>query len=86
MTQKQFSFTDNHLDKATTKTLLLEILSHTISFYELNQFGAVIRNDQHNPIKEEKLVQLKQTLTDLQAYLDNESERAFNVSIQINID
>ena len=86
MTPKQFSFTDNHLDNATTKTLLLEILSHTISFYELNQFGAVIRNDQQNPINEEKLVQLKQTLADVQAYLDNESERAFNVSIQINID
>jgi hypothetical protein len=86
MIPKQLSFTENHLDKATTKTFLLEMLSHTISFYELNHFGAVIRNDHQNPFNEKKLMQLKQTLVDLKSYLDNESERAFNVSIQINID
>ena len=86
MTPKQFSFTDNHLDKATTKTLLLEILSHTIEFYRLNQFGAQIRNDQKSNINEQKLQQLKQTVEDIQSFLESESDRNFNVSIQINID
>ena len=86
MSTKTFSIIEKDLDKANTKTLLLEMLSHTIEFYELNQFGAQIRNDQKSNINEQKLQQLKQTVEDIQSYLDNESDRNFNVSIQINID
>jgi hypothetical protein len=86
MSTKTFSIIEKDLDKGNTKTLLLEMLSHTIEFYELNQFGAQIRNDQKNPINEQKLLQLKKAVSEVQNYLDNESDRNFNVSIQINID
>lgn len=86
MSTKTFSIIEKDLDKANTKTLLLEMLSHTIEFYELNQFGAQIRNDQKSNINEQKLQQLKQTVEDIQSFLESESDRSFNVSIQINID
>ena len=86
MTTKKFSIIEKDLDKANTKTMLLEMLSHTIEFYRLNQFGAQIRNDQKSNINEQKLQQLKQTVEDIQSFLESESDRTFNVSIQINID
>ena len=86
MSTKTFSIIEKDLDKANTKTLLLEMLSHTIEFYELNQFGAQIRNDQKSNINEQKLQQLKQTVEDIQSFLESESDRNFNVSIQIKID
>jgi hypothetical protein len=62
------------------------MLNHTVEFYKLNQFGDEIRNDKSVVNYESKIAELKNTINEVQTYLDKEKERDFNISIQISID
>ena len=57
-----------------------------VEFYKLNQFGDEIRNDKSVVNYESKIAELKNTINEVQTYLDKEKERDFNISIQISID
>ena len=86
MTNNTFAFTDQAVNKDTAKYVLLEMLNHTVEFYKLNQFGDEIRNDKSVVNYESKIAELKNTINEVQTYLDKEKERDFNISIQISID
>jgi hypothetical protein len=86
MTNNTFAFRDQAVNKDTAKYVLLEMLNHTVEFYKLNQFGDEIRNDKSKVNYESKIAELKNTINDVQTYLDKEKERDFNISIQISID
>ncbi|MFN5987457.1 MAG: hypothetical protein ACK42B_11315 [Chitinophagaceae bacterium] len=86
MTNNTFAFRDQAVNKDTAKYVLLEMLNHTVEFYKLNQFGDEIRNDKSVVNYESKIAELKNTINDVQTYLDKEKERDFNISIQISID
>ena len=86
MTNNTFAFRDQAVNKDTAKYVLLEMLNHTVEFYKLNQFGDEIRNDRSVVNYESKIAELKNTINDVQTYLDKEKERDFNISIQISID
>lgn len=86
MTNNTFAFRDQTVNKDTAKYVLLEMLNHTVEFYKLNQFGDEIRNDKSVVNYESKIAELKNTINEVQTYLDKEKERDFNISIQISID
>jgi len=86
MTNNTFAFRDQAVNKDTAKNVLLEMLNHTVEFYKLNQFGDEIRNDKSVVNYESKIAELKNTINEVQTYLDKEKERDFNISIQISID
>lgn len=86
MTNNTFAFRDQAVNKDTAKYVLLEMLNHTVEFYKLNQFGDEIRNEKSVVNYESKIAELKNTINDVQTYLDKEKERDFNISIQISID
>lgn len=86
MTNNTFAFRDQAVNKDTAKYVLLEMLNHTVEFYKLNQFGDEIRNDESRVNYESKIAELKNTINEVQTYLDKEKERDFNISIQISID
>jgi hypothetical protein len=86
MTNNTFAFRDQAVNKDTAKYVLLEMLNHTVEFYKLNQFGDEIRNDKSVVNYESKIAELKNTINEVQTYLDKEKERDFNISIQISID
>ncbi|MFN5254043.1 MAG: hypothetical protein ACK5BD_07930 [Chitinophagaceae bacterium] len=86
MTNNTFAFRDQAVNKDTAKYVLLEMLNHTVEFYKLNQFGDEIRNDKSVVNYESKIAELKNTINDVQTYLDKEKERDFNISVQISID
>jgi len=86
MTNNTFAFRDQAVNKDTAKYVLLEMLNHTVEFYKLNQFGDEIRTDKSGVNYESKIAELKNTINEVQTYLDKEKERDFNISIQISID
>lgn len=86
MTNNTFAFRDQAVNKDTAKYVLLEMLNHTVEFYKINQFGDEIRNDKSGVNHESKIAELKNTINEVQTYLDKEKERDFNISIQISID
>jgi hypothetical protein len=86
MTNNTFAFRDQAVNKDTAKYVLLEMLNHTVEFYKLNQFGDEVRNDRRTLNYESKIVELQNTINNVQTYLEKEKERDFNISIQISID
>lgn len=86
MTNNTFAFRDQAVNKDTAKYVLLEMLNHTVEFYKINQFGNEIRNDKSGVNYGSKIAELKNTINEVQTYLDKEKERDFNISIQISID
>ena len=75
MTNNTFAFRDQAVNKDTAKYVLLEMLNHTVEFYKLNQFGDEIRNDKSVVNYESKIAELKNTINEVQTYLDKEKER-----------
>jgi hypothetical protein len=45
-----------------------------------------VRNDRRTLNYESKIVELQNTINNVQTYLEKEKERDFNISIQISID
>jgi hypothetical protein len=86
MTNNTFAFRDQAVNKDTAKYVLLEMLNHNVEFYKLNQFGDEVRNDRRTLNYESKIVELQNTINNVQTYLEKEKERDFNISIQISID
>jgi hypothetical protein len=86
MTTNTFAFKDQAVNKETAKYVLLEMLNHTVEFYKLNQFGDEVRNDTRIVNYENKIMELQNTINNVQTYLEKEKERDFNISIQISID